>query len=138
MEATAASGDPYVPIYISSDEEDGYAQTYFTQSYSPEEIEIQEAILLSLDPYPPCRHPDGRGPPHRPRPPGSPPHGTAWARRPHPGRYSSPACCSRAARELSHWWKQHRPDPSCSVSKNNGIDSMITNGLRNWERKYIS
>ncbi|CAL5081473.1 unnamed protein product [Urochloa decumbens] len=49
--AAAADGDPYVPIYISSDEEeDGYAQAYFAQSYSPEEIEIQEAILLSLDP----------------------------------------------------------------------------------------
>ena len=50
MEAAAADGDPYVPIYISSDEEDGQAHAYFAQSYSPEEIEIQEAILLSLDP----------------------------------------------------------------------------------------
>ncbi|KAF8769041.1 hypothetical protein HU200_006994 [Digitaria exilis] len=48
--AAAADGDPYLPIYISSDEEDGHAQAYFTESYSPEEIEIQEAILLSLDP----------------------------------------------------------------------------------------
>ena len=49
-EAAAADGDPYVPIYISSDEEDGQAHAYFAQSYSPEEIEIQETILLSLDP----------------------------------------------------------------------------------------
>jgi E3 ubiquitin-protein ligase RNF144 len=51
MEASAATADddPYVPIYISSDEDDGNAQAYFAESYSPEEIEIQEAILLSLD-----------------------------------------------------------------------------------------
>lgn len=48
--AAAADGDPYMPIYISSDEEDGNAHTYFVESCSPEEIEIQEAILLSLDP----------------------------------------------------------------------------------------
>ncbi|OEL31104.1 hypothetical protein BAE44_0007875 [Dichanthelium oligosanthes] len=50
MEAAAADGDPYVPIYISSDEEDGHAHAYFAESYSLEEIKIQEAILLSLDP----------------------------------------------------------------------------------------
>jgi E3 ubiquitin-protein ligase RNF144 len=48
MEASAVgAADPYFPIYISSDEEDGHA--YFTESYSPEEVQIQEAILLSLD-----------------------------------------------------------------------------------------
>lgn len=48
MEASAASAvDPYFPIYISSNEEDGHA--YFAESYNPEEVQIQEAILLSLD-----------------------------------------------------------------------------------------
>jgi E3 ubiquitin-protein ligase RNF144 len=47
MEASATgAADPHFPIYISSDEEDGHA--YFTESYSPEEVQIQQTILLSL------------------------------------------------------------------------------------------
>ncbi|NP_001168224.1 putative RING zinc finger domain superfamily protein [Zea mays] len=47
MEASATgAADPHFPIYISSDEEDGHA--YFIESYSPEEVQIQQTILLSL------------------------------------------------------------------------------------------
>ncbi|KAL6656022.1 hypothetical protein ACP70R_006848 [Stipagrostis hirtigluma subsp. patula] len=45
--AASTADDPYFPIYISSDEED--EQVYFDSSYSSEQIQMQEAIILSLD-----------------------------------------------------------------------------------------
>jgi E3 ubiquitin-protein ligase RNF144 len=42
MEAPAAADDTYFPIDISDDEDNGF-------SYNAEEIQIQEAILLSID-----------------------------------------------------------------------------------------
>ncbi|XP_003578130.1 E3 ubiquitin-protein ligase RNF144A isoform X2 [Brachypodium distachyon] len=47
MEAPAIAEDPYFPIYISSDEDDGIS--FIGPSYNPEAIQIQEAILLSID-----------------------------------------------------------------------------------------
>ncbi|KAL6656018.1 hypothetical protein ACP70R_006844 [Stipagrostis hirtigluma subsp. patula] len=49
MEASGAgaAGAPYSPIYVSSDEDD--VQIYFASSHSPDLIQMQEAILLSLD-----------------------------------------------------------------------------------------
>ncbi|KAL5201233.1 hypothetical protein ABZP36_035587 [Zizania latifolia] len=50
MEASAATADgAHFPIRISSDEGDGRA--LLAGSYSPEEIQIQRAILLSLDSF---------------------------------------------------------------------------------------
>lgn len=46
MESSNA-GASHIPIYISSDEEDECAPFYDPDS--PEDIEIQEAILLSID-----------------------------------------------------------------------------------------
>lgn len=47
MEASASAADPHCSIYISSDEDDSRA--FLAASYSAEEIQIQQAILLSLD-----------------------------------------------------------------------------------------
>ncbi|CAM0951391.1 unnamed protein product [Alopecurus aequalis] len=45
--ATATADDPLIPIYISSDEDDEV--TVLGSSHSREEIQIQQAILLSID-----------------------------------------------------------------------------------------
>ncbi|XP_037441523.1 probable E3 ubiquitin-protein ligase RNF144A-B isoform X1 [Triticum dicoccoides] len=47
MEAQAAAADPHFPIYVSSEEDDGI--TFLGDSFDPEEMQIQEAILLSID-----------------------------------------------------------------------------------------
>ncbi|KAJ1289697.1 hypothetical protein BS78_02G184500 [Paspalum vaginatum] len=46
MEAYAAA-ERHFPIYVSSDEEDGHV--YSDEFYIPEEVQIQEAIFLSLE-----------------------------------------------------------------------------------------
>lgn len=45
--AASAGGASHIPIYIVSDEDDERAA--FDGSYSPDDVEIQEAILLSLN-----------------------------------------------------------------------------------------
>ncbi|CAM0951404.1 unnamed protein product [Alopecurus aequalis] len=47
MEAPATADDSYFPIYISDNEDDGLS--ILGASYNAEEIQIQEAILLSID-----------------------------------------------------------------------------------------
>lgn len=47
MEAPATADDSHFPIYISDNEDDGLS--ILGASYNAEEIQIQEAILLSID-----------------------------------------------------------------------------------------
>jgi E3 ubiquitin-protein ligase RNF144 len=47
MEATATADDTDFPVYISDEEEDSLS--ILGASYNAEEIQIQEAILLSID-----------------------------------------------------------------------------------------
>ena len=47
MEAPATADDTHFPIYISDGEDAGLS--FLGESYNAEEIQIQEAILLSID-----------------------------------------------------------------------------------------
>ncbi|KAM0853759.1 hypothetical protein ACQ4PT_050875 [Festuca glaucescens] len=49
MAASATTDDPSFPIYISSDDDDDNDIAVLGSSSSPEEIQIQQAILLSMD-----------------------------------------------------------------------------------------
>jgi E3 ubiquitin-protein ligase RNF144 len=49
METSAAAGGAHL-IYVSSDDEEDETRVLLAESYSAEEIQIQQAILLSLDP----------------------------------------------------------------------------------------
>ncbi|KAG8050182.1 hypothetical protein GUJ93_ZPchr0009g2144 [Zizania palustris] len=108
MEASAAAaGDAHFPIYISSDEDEGRA--LFSGSYSPEEIQIQRAILLSLDSF---------------RPPDTTTHSSASSSFPPPVSTSRPSGVSTSVepprlpdRKGKRTLSSEEDDPSDSTKK---------------------